>query len=175
MRKLLLAVCLIVGVGSAEAQIKTAPSLVRVRAGGDFTKTGAVDTALQNYETPTGIVLVTALDTVQTAAGAGDSARIKIIGAVNSITFETHAWVYTGTNCDSVTVQYWATCAPGNGDGSYMRMQSTTLNSGTQEQVIQWQPTNGIGNPFTNQRVSVDVADLAGTCKVRYKTYVLIR
>lgn len=159
---------------TADAQQKVIPAQCpTINAGGDFNN-GTGDTAVKNY-TADKMPLTTAYDTVVLAASAGDSAREKIIGEYNSVTLEAHGTIYSGTACDSVTVTFWATATPGNGQGSFIKLQSYTLAASTNEQVFQYLPANGIGNPQTNYRISWDVADLAGTCKVSTKNTLLVR
>ncbi|NBT57478.1 hypothetical protein EBT16_01725 [bacterium] len=142
-------------------------------AGGDYNN-GTVDTAVKNW-VAANMPIYSGLDTVQTAVGAGDSVREKLVGEYNHVNFETHATIYTGTSCDSVYVYYWGTCTQGNGQGSWKLLQSTTLTASTSEQVVTLLPNGGVGNPYTNYRVTVDVADLAGTCKVYWRSWLLVR
>lgn len=174
MKKTILAIAVTLITGMSFAQQRVIPSACpTVTVGGDF-NAGTYDTTAKSY-TAAQFPLYTALDTAQTAVGAGDSVRAKLVGEYNHVNFETHATIYTGTSCDSVYVQYWGTCTKGNGQGAYRLLQTTTLGTTTSEQVISYLPNSGLGNPYTNYRVTVDVADLAGTCKVQWRSWMLVR
>ena len=161
------------GMAPAMAQQKVIPAQApTIVMGGDFNSGG--DTAVHTYNASV-MPLYTGLDTVVLAASAGDSARIKLPGEYNSVTLEVHPTIYTGTACDSVVVQFWGTATQGNGQGAFKLLQTTTLGTGTAEQVITYIPNSGVGNTWTNYRVTVDVADLAGNCKVSWRAWALVR
>ena len=160
----------------APAKSTTSTSMTQtqeLRMAGSFKK-GSTDTSMKGF-TGSYFPSWTITDTVLLAASAGDSVWCSIPNQLNGITFETHATIYSGTSCDSVTVKFWGTITEGRGQGSMKLLQTTTLGSGTAEQVIHYTPNSGIGNPYTNYRVTVDVADLAGTCSVQHKSWVLPR
>ncbi len=161
------------------AQQKVIPSQCpTIYAGGNFNNAataalGLSDTALKAYG-DAAMPLATFLDTAQYAASAGDSAWLKLKGEYNHVTLEVHATNYTGTSCDSMTVNFWGTAAPNSGVGSYKLLQTSGIGA-TNENVFQYLPNSGVGNAFTNYRVTIKVADVAGTCKVKWQAWALVR
>lgn len=172
---------------SAEAQSPLKVQRAQVAsyvAAGNFNNGG--DTAQKTWTVP---VLYTASDSVVLAASAGDSASIRLVGNVNSVTLQANVTILSGTSCDSVKVNFWGSSAYGNGTGAgsgpvagtadfntkgaYVLLQSNTLGSGTYAQAFQY--TSAYGNPETNYRITVDVADLAGTCIAVWRGYALVR
>lgn len=148
-----------------------------IYAAGSFNN--GTDTSAKAYVAPT---LITNADTVVLAATANDSAWVRLAGQYYSVTLQANAAIYSGTSCDSVTVNFWGSAMPGNGTGiatnaagAFKLLQTSTLTASTSEQVFTYLPASGMGNPYTNYRITVDVADLAGACAVRWRGVVLVR
>ncbi len=171
----------------AGAQQKVFPAqCTYVVMAGDFNN-GTGDTSQKTWAaaSTTGItgtgtfpVFYCAYDTVILAAGVQDSVHARLIGEYNSVTINVFDSLKAGTSCDSVTVKIWATATYGNGQGSYVLLQSSALNfTSVSEQPVSYivNSTGSDGNPYTNYRVTWDVDDRVGGCVVKTRAYMLVR
>jgi hypothetical protein len=117
----------------------------------------------------------TALDTVRNAATANDSAWCSLYGYYHSVSFQVQASIDSGTNCDSVAVQFWSSTNPIRQAPHKLRQTTNMASTVGTAQVFTWEPASGIGNPFTNYKLVVDVQDAVNQCRVSWQAWMIVR
>jgi hypothetical protein len=116
----------------------------------------------------------TRTDTVVFAAGANDSAWVRLVGAYNIVGFEVQAYK-TGGRADSISFALWATMTPYNGLNTWTKLTTFNMTNASGYQDFQYLVNSGNGNPYTNYRIVAKCLNAASNSGAGWKAYLFVR
>ncbi len=174
---------ILTSVGANAQQTVTEAQVPYVYSSGDFNN-GTGDTTLKKWSlttasgftyTSTYPCFYTRQDSVTHIATYNDSVRVRLPIYAHSVGFQVKATRSGAVRCDSTTFYVYGDMSYGNGQGAYGLLTSFTMANSSSEQVFTYLINSGIGNPYTNYRITAINGNLSTNSTVLWRAYLLIR
>ena len=157
-----------------------------VYMGGSFTNAGVLDTGFRTYglttlQGVTGLtnypLFSTPVDWVLHVGNANDSVFERTPFYAHSVSFEIKAQDTTasGARCDSTTFYIYGSKSLEGFTGLEKLLTSFTMVNNTNKQVFQYDVNGGVGNPFTNYRVTAICGNTTANTQVKWQAFMLVR
>ena len=159
---------------------------VSITMAGSFTNGGVLDTTQRTYSLgavshstaiSTYPMFSTPIDWVLHVGAANDSVWARTPFYAHSLSFEIDAQDTTasGARCDSTTFYIYGSKSLQGFSSTEKLLTSFTMVNNTNKQVFQYDVNSGIGNPYTNYRVTAICGNTTANTQVKWQAFMLVR